>query len=142
MKARTWRWAFSLQGRPPSPRVKSEESERSIAISPTLAEGLWQHRPASKYQGDDEYVFAHPERGSKLDDEWYAAEVRKALTGAGINDYVRPSHDGRHASLTNGAAAGERPLELMARAGHRNMSTTNQYVHLAGVTFAARGAGA
>jgi integrase len=114
---------------------KSEEGERSIAISPTLAEGLWQYRRTSKYQGDDELVFAHPERGSKLDDEFYAAQFRKALAAAGITDYVRPFHDARHASLTNGAAAGERPLELMARAGHRSMATTNQYVHLAGVTF-------
>jgi integrase len=114
---------------------KSEEGERSIAISPTLAEALWQHRRASQYQGDDELVFCHPKSGAKLDEEWYASEFRKALASAGITDYVRPFHDARHASLTNGAAAGERPLELMARAGHRSMATTNQYVHLAGVTF-------
>lgn len=114
---------------------KSEEGERSIALSPTLAEALWQHRRQSRYQGDDEFVFAQPERGGKIEQEWYAGEFRKALTAAGITDYVRPFHDARHASLTNGAAAGERPLELMARAGHRSMATTNQYVHLAGVTF-------
>jgi integrase len=114
---------------------KSEDGERAIAISPTLAEALWQHRRSSRFQGNDEYVFAHPKRGGKLEQEWYAGEFRKALAAAGITDYVRPFHDARHASLTNGAAAGERPLELMARAGHRSMSTTNQYVHLAGVTF-------
>lgn len=114
---------------------KSEEGERSIAVSPTLAEALWQYRRASAFQGDDELVFAHPTRGSALEHEWYAAEFRKALAAAGITEYVRPFHDARHASLTNGAAAGERPLELMARAGHRSMATTNQYVHLAGVTF-------
>jgi site-specific recombinase XerD len=93
------------------------------------------YRRASKFQGDDEFVFCHPKRGGKLEQEWYAGEFRKALAAAGITDYVRPFHDARHASLTNGAAAGERPLELMARAGHRSMATTNQYVHLAGVTF-------
>ena len=80
-------------------------------------------------------MFCHPKSGRKLDQDWYAGEFRTALAAAGITDYVRPFHDARHASLTNGAAAGERPLELMARAGHRNMTTTNQYVHLAGVTF-------
>jgi hypothetical protein len=35
-----------------------------------------------------------------------------------------PFHDLRHASLTNGVVAGEQPLELMARAGHRSMATT------------------
>jgi integrase len=57
------------------------------------------------------------------------------LKAAGITDYIRPFHDLRHASLTNGAAAGETPNALMARAGHRSMATTNQYVHLAGVVF-------
>ena len=80
-------------------------------------------------------MFCHPRSGCKLEHEWYAGEFRKALAAAGITDYVRPFHDARHASLTNGAAAGERPLELMARAGHRSTATTNQYVHLAGVTF-------
>jgi integrase len=114
---------------------KSEAGERSIALAPALAEALWQHRRLSAFQGDDEFVFCHPKRGSRIDAEWYAGELRKALKAAGITDYVRPFHDARHASLTNGAAAGEAPLALMARAGHRSMATTNQYVHLAGVVF-------
>lgn len=114
---------------------KSEEGERSIALSPMLAEALWQRRRSTAFQGDDEFVFCHPERGSKIDHEWYAAEFRKALKAAGITEYVRPFHDLRHASLTNGVVAGEQPLELMARAGHRSMSTTRQYLHLAGITF-------
>ena len=48
---------------------------------------------------------------------------------------MRPFHDARHGSLTNGAAGGEAPIALMARAGHRSMATTNQYLHLAGVVF-------
>ncbi len=47
----------------------------------------------------------------------------------------RAFHDLRHASLTNGAAAGEAPIALMARAGHRSMRTTQTYLHLAGVVF-------
>jgi integrase len=54
---------------------------------------------------------------------------------AGITDYIRPFHDARHASLTNGAAAGETPIALMTRAGHRSMQTTKTYLHLAGVVF-------
>jgi hypothetical protein len=41
----------------------------------------------------------------------------------------------RHASLTNGAAAGETPIALMTRAGHWSMATTKGYLHLAGVVF-------
>jgi integrase len=114
---------------------KSEEGERSIALPPLLAEALWQHQRSSAFKGEDELVFAHPERGSRIDHEWYAAEFRKALKAAKITEYVRPFHDLRHASLTNGVVAGEQPLELMARAGHRSMATTRQYLHLAGVTF-------
>jgi integrase len=36
---------------------KSEDGVRSIAISVTLAEELWQHRRRSHYQGADEFVF-------------------------------------------------------------------------------------
>jgi integrase len=54
---------------------------------------------------------------------------------AGITDYIRPFHDARHASLTNGAAAGETPIALMTRAGHRSMQTTKTYLGLAGVVF-------
>lgn len=114
---------------------KTEEGERSIALSPALVTALVEHLERTPYQGADELVFCHPKRGSKIDHEWFAAEFRAALTTVGITDYVRPFHDLRHASLTNGAAGGETPLALMARAGHRSMATTNQYVHLAGVVF-------
>lgn len=114
---------------------KSEEGERTIALSPTLAEGLWQHRRRSKFKGDDEFVFCHPKRGSKLDADWFAEKFRAALKSAGITDHLRPFHDLRHASLTNGAAANEPPIALMTRAGHRSMATTQQYLHLAGVVF-------
>jgi hypothetical protein len=70
-------------------------------------------------------VFCHPKRGTEV---WYAAEFRSALEAARITEYVRPFHDARHASLTNGAAAGEAPIALMTRAGHRSMSTTKGYL--------------
>jgi integrase len=114
---------------------KTEEGIRSIALSATLADALWQRRRVTAFQGDNELVFCHPKRGSKIDHEWFAGLFRSALKAAGIEEYLRPFHDLRHASLTNGAAAGEGPLELMTRAGHRSMSTTKQYLHLAGATF-------
>lgn len=114
---------------------KSEEGERSIALSPMLAEALWQHRRVSAFKGDDELVFCHPRRGSRIDQEWFASAFRAALKAAGVTEYVRPFHDLRHASLTNGVAAGEELLEVMARAGHRSAATTRQYLHLAGITF-------
>jgi integrase len=114
---------------------KSEEGERLIALSPTLADALATHYQRTAFKGDDELVFCHPKRGTSLDPTWYAGEFRAALKAVGITDYVRPFHDARHASLTNGAAAGEAPIALMTRAGHRSMSTTKGYLHLAGVVF-------
>lgn len=62
-------------------------------------------------------------------------QFRKALAAAGITDYARPHHDMRHTALTNLAATGASPIAVMATAGHRSMSTTNRYRHLAGVVF-------
>jgi len=114
---------------------KSDEGIRSIALSPTLVRALSEHYRTSAFNGDAERVFCHPDRGSKIDHEWYAGKFQAALAKAGITDRVRPFHDMRHASLTNGAAAGEEALELMTRAGHRSMATTSQYLHLAGTVF-------
>jgi len=114
---------------------KSEEGIRSIAIPPMLAEELWQHRRRTKFQGDEDLVFCHPETGTKYNPHTFAKQFRAALAEAGIHDYVRPFHDLRHTSITNEAAAGSSPIALMAKAGHRSMSTTNIYVHLAGVVF-------
>lgn len=114
---------------------KTEEGERSIALPPTLAEAFWQRLRITRYGSDGDFVFAHPERGTRINRMWYADQFRAALKAAGITDYVRPFHDLRHASLTNGVVAGEQPIELMARAGHRSMATTRQYLHLAGITF-------
>jgi integrase len=61
--------------------------------------------------------------------------LRKALTAANVEGRVRPFHDLRHTAITNDAAAGSSELAVMAKAGHRSMSTTKTYLHLAGVVF-------
>ncbi len=80
-------------------------------------------------------MFCHAKRGSRLDPDWFTDEFRTALRSAGIEDYVRPFHDLRHTAITNDAAAGSSPIAVMAKAGHRSMSTTKTYLHLAGVVF-------
>jgi len=136
LQALRWRDVDLIEGVLRVRESKSESGERAIALSPALAEELWQLRRRTAFQGDDEFVFAHPISGHRLNANWYAAEFRTALTAAGITDYVRPFHDMRHTSLTNGAAAGESPIALMTRAGHTSMGTTKLYLHLAGTTFA------
>src|SRR5262249_2572907 len=114
---------------------KTEEGIRAIALSPALAEALWQHRRRSNFQGDDERVFCHPERGTVYREDAFAEKFRAALKAAGIEDYVRPSHALRHTSLTHEAASGSGAVAIMAKAGHTDMRITRRYLHLAGIVF-------
>lgn len=114
---------------------KTKEGERSVALSSRLTEALIEHLGRSTYTAPDDRVFGHRTRGTKLNPDWYGREFRKALLAVGITDYVRPFHDARHGSLTNGAANGESTFALMRRAGHKNVATTQRYVDLAGVVF-------
>ena len=106
------------------------------SIDEFLAGELFDHRARSRFQGDDERVFCHLEKGSPLDGKRYAETFRAALVKAGITDYVRPFHDGRHTAITNDAAAGNSGLAVMKRAGHSDFRVTQQYLDLAGVDFA------
>lgn len=114
---------------------KSDAGERSIAIPRTLVEALSGHYGRTAFKGDQELVFCHAERGTVYRAEWFASALTAALKAAGVDADLRAFHDLRHASLTNGAAAGESPIALMTRAGHTNMSTTKTYLHLAGTVF-------
>jgi integrase len=122
-----------VRGAPDTP--KSEAGERTIALGPALAEELWQHRRRSRFAGDDERVFVHPEKGSPVDHKRYAKTLRAVLAKAKIEGPMRPFHDGRHTSITNSAAAGFSPAALMARAGHSDFATTQLYIDLAGEQF-------
>jgi integrase len=114
---------------------KSEDGIRSIALSPTLAEELWQHRRRTAFQGDQERVFCHPERGTVYRAETFKTALTAALKAAGVEKAPRPFHDLRHTAITNDAAAGSSPIAVMTKAGHANMATTKRYLHLAGVVF-------
>lgn len=115
---------------------KSEEGERLVALPAALIRELSDHYAATAYKADTDYVFAHPERGTRLEvSNWYPAQFKAALEAAGITDYIRPHHDMRHTALTNLPATGASPIAVMATAGHRSMQTTKRYLHLAGVAF-------
>jgi integrase len=114
---------------------KSDAGRRTIPISSRLAAELFDHRARSAYEGDDELVFCSPHRGSPLNPKRYAETLRDVLAKAGISDYVRPFHDGRHSSITNAARHGRTDLALMTLAGHSDFRVTKRYVHLAGEMF-------
>jgi integrase len=114
---------------------KTEDGIRSIALPPTLAEELWQHRRRSTYQGEEERVFHHPKTGGPFPPDGFRDALNDALARAGIEDYVRPFHDLRHTAITNDAAAGSSAIAVMTKAGHASMATTKRYLHLAGTVF-------
>jgi integrase len=116
---------------------KSEAGRRTISLGERLATELLEHMQWSAYRGDDDLVFPNPRTGNPFDANRYGTLLRRALVAAGISDYVRPSHDLRHTSITNSAAAGTGPEALMSRAGHTSYATTRRYVDLAGVSFRA-----
>ena len=50
---------------------KSEEGERLVVLPASLVEALTEQFTSSPFRSDDDYVFCHPERGSKLGAKWY-----------------------------------------------------------------------
>jgi integrase len=135
LEALRWGNVDLLEGTLRVVESKSEEGERLVAVPSTLAAEFADHYAGSSHRADADYVFGHPDRGTRLDAKWYAGQFTKALAAAGISDYIRPFHDARHAALTNLAATGASPIAVMATAGHRSMQTTRRYLHLAGVAF-------
>lgn len=125
-------WAASQTDTP-----KSSTSSRTLRISEALAGQLMDLRAASDFDGDDDYVFPSSTGRRPMDMHKYADLFRKACKAAGIEDgdRIRPCHDLRHSSLTNGAISGMSPASLQARAGHSSYSTTQLYVNLSGHTF-------
>jgi integrase len=115
--------------------TKTAEAERSIALSPALIAALEDQFKRTAFKGEQEFVFCHPERGTRYSEKLFAEQFRAALAKAEIDDYVRPFHDLRHTALTNEAASGSHPIALMTKAGHSDMKVTRRYLHMAGVVF-------
>jgi integrase len=114
---------------------KTEEGERAVAIPPGLVKELEAHYAQTPYKADTDYVFGHPTKGTLWPHRQYRDAFHAAVKALGLEGRIRPARDLRVTSLTQGALAGEAPLKLMARAGHRSFSTTTGYLKLAGVVF-------
>ena len=71
LQALRWRDVDLVEARLRIRESKSEEGERSIALSPALVEALMERLRVTAFAGDDEFVFCHPKRGSKVDHEFY-----------------------------------------------------------------------
>src|SRR2546428_10769932 len=63
LQALRWKDVDLIENRLRVVDSKTRLGERSIAIAPSLAEALWQHRRGSAYNGEDNRVFCHPDSG-------------------------------------------------------------------------------
>jgi hypothetical protein len=100
-----------------------------------VAAELFDHRARTGFEGEDERVFCSPTNGTPFDVARYTATFRLALDMAGIVGRVRPFHDMRHSSVTNGAAAGESQAGLQKRAGHSSSRRRRSTSTGRGVSF-------
>jgi integrase len=137
LQALRWRDVDLIENRLRVVDSKTETGERSIAISPTLAERLWQRRRTSAYKAEGDRVFCHPEKGSTYRYQRFDEALRAAYEAAGMSypEGMRAFHDLRVTSITNDAVAGANPIALMTKAGHASMATTRRYLRLAGTVF-------
>ncbi len=115
---------------------KSKASRRMVELGPKTLEIFEEQWRRSAFRGDDEYVFAHPEKGTPVDPaRLVRSYLKPALRRAGITKPFRAFHDLRHTSLTYAAAAGNPQIYVQARAGHSQGAITERYMHAAQIAF-------
>jgi integrase len=124
---------------------KSRRSSRAVPMADRLARELERHFQRSRYQGDDDLVFGHPETARPYGASKMRKRFKKAVKKAKVRQ-VR-FHDLRHSYGTAMAAAGAPLRSLMEWMGHRDLSTTLVYADYApdqaqGAAFAERAFGA
>jgi integrase len=104
-------------------------TRRSVPMASRLAGelDLWSKRTV--YGGDDELVFAHPQKGTPLDRSKLSKRFKAACVDAG----VRPVrfHDLRHTFATRLAASGTPIRTIQEFLGHADSKTTQIYAHYA-----------
>ncbi len=109
---------------------KSKRSTRSVPMADEVAGALDRLFKASRFQGDDDLVFAHPATGEPLPKANITRRFRKALKAAGLDESHR-FHDLRHTFGTRMAAAGVPMRTLQEWMGHRDLATTQIYADYA-----------
>jgi integrase len=115
---------------------KSRSSRRLLELGPRTRDLLAEHWRNTTFQGDEELVFGHPQKGTTLDPSKLSRSyLRPALRRAGIKKPFRPFHDLRHTALTHEAAAGNPMAYVQLKAGHSQAAITERYIHAAQVLF-------
>ena len=109
---------------------KSKRSTRSVPMADAVGAALDRHFKASRWQGDDDLVFAHPITGEPLSKHQNLRRFRAALRAAGLDD-SHVFHDLRHTFGTQMAAVGTPIRTLQEWMGHRDLTTTQRYADYA-----------
>jgi len=117
-----------VRGREGTP--KSRRSSRAVPMADEVGGVLDLLFRASRFQGDDDRVFAHPATGRPIPKANVTRRLHKALEDAGL-DRTHVFHDLRHTFGTTMAAAGVPMRTLQEWMGHRNISTTERYADYA-----------
>jgi len=108
---------------------KSKRSSRSVPLASRVATELELLSQESRWKGDDDLVFAHPETGRPIDRSKLLKRFKAALRRADVRA-VR-FHDLRHTFGTRMAAQGMPMRVLQELMGHRDFKTTLIYADYA-----------
>ena len=104
---------------------KSRRSSRAVPIADRLTGELDRHFRQSRYQADEDLVFAHPETGSPRDPSRLRRRFAQALRVANLRS-IR-FHDLRHTFGTQMAGVGVPLRTLQEWMGHGDYATTLIY---------------
>jgi integrase len=118
-------WVLGEFGTP-----KSKRSTRSVPMADEVGGELERLFKQSRWQDDDDLVFAHPATGEPLYKPGVLRRMRKALKAAKLDETHR-FHDLRHTFGTRMAAAGVPMRTLQEWMGHRDLATTQRYADYA-----------
>jgi len=109
---------------------KTRRSARSVPMVDEVAGALDRLFKGSRWQGDDDLVFAHPLSGEVLAKSNISRRMRRALKAAGL-DQTHRFHDLRHTFATRLAAQGVPMRSLQEMLGHAEFKTTLIYADYA-----------
>jgi integrase len=109
---------------------KSRRSERSVPMADAVGGELDRLYKASRFDGDDDLVFADTYTGEPLQRGALMRRYRRTLKAAKLDDTLR-FHDLRHTFGTRMAASGVSMRTLQEYMGHRDIQTTQIYADYA-----------
>ncbi|HYN49826.1 MAG TPA: tyrosine-type recombinase/integrase, partial [Thermoleophilaceae bacterium] len=107
---------------------KSHEG-RSVPMADSVAAELERHFQRSRFCGDPDLVFGHPQTGKPLDPSKIRRRFVSALKRAGVGEIT--FHELRHTFGTQLAAAGVPLRTIQEWMGHADAKTTEIYRHYA-----------